>query len=104
MQNEGLSSIELKNPDLRLLNSYMKKHGVEFAAVKDGKDKYTLFFKGKDVDCVKHAFDQYAKKLLKRGKEKQPIKSTLEDAKKIAQELNVGRDKVKNRSKGGLER
>jgi hypothetical protein len=36
-QNEGLSSIELKQPDLRLLNKIMKKHGVNFAAAKDGK-------------------------------------------------------------------
>jgi hypothetical protein len=103
-QNEGLSTIELKHPDLRMLNKIMKKHGVDFAVTKDGKDRHTLFFKGKDVDSVTHAFEQYAKKILKRGKENQPIKRTLTEAKKISQTLSNNRNKEKNRNRGGIER
>ena len=35
----GLSTVELKTPDLRILQRSMKKHNVDFAAVKDGKGK-----------------------------------------------------------------
>jgi hypothetical protein len=103
-QNDGLSTVELKQADLRLLNKTMKKHGVDFAVTKDGKGKHTLFFKGKDVDSVTHAFEQYAKKVLKQSKDKPGIKATLADAKKISQSLSQNRDKEKNRNRGGLVR
>jgi len=98
-QNAGLSSVELKDPNLRLLNSEMKKHGVDFAAVKDGKGKYTLFFKGKDADTLTHAFKQYTGKLTQRAN-RPSISKTLAAMKAAAQSLNAGRDKVKNRDKG----
>ena len=46
----GLATVELKDPHLRTLKDTLKKHGVDFSAVKDGKGQYTLIFKGKDVD------------------------------------------------------
>ena len=103
-QNEGLSSIELKQPDLRLLGKFMKKHGVDFAAAKDGKGKYTLFFKAKDVDCVTHAFKQYVKTVLKQSKGKPSMKATLDNAKKVAKSFEMGKKKEKNRNMGGFER
>ena len=98
-QNAGLSSVELKDPNLRLLNSTMKQHGVDFAAVKDGKGKYTLFFKGKDADTLTHAFKQYTGKLTQWAN-RPSISKTLAAMKAAAQALNAGRDKVKNRDKG----
>ena len=98
-QNAGLTSVELKDPNLRLLNSTMKQHGVDFAAVKDGKGKYTLFFKAKDADSITHAFKQYTQKAVQRAP-KPSISKTLTAAKAAAQALNNGRDKVKNRDKG----
>jgi len=102
--NDGLSTIELKQPDLRLLNSIMKKHGVRFAVAKDGKGMYTLFFKGKDIDSVTHAFEKYAKSVIKRGKECPSITKALAKAKVTAQTLSTNKSKEKNRNKGGLER
>ena len=98
--NDGLSTVELKDPDLRLLHRHMKKHNVDFAAVKDGKGKYTLFFKGKDADSVTHAFKQYTQKLVKQANRKPSINKTLAAAKAAAQALNNGRDKVKNKDRG----
>jgi len=98
--NDGLSTVELKDPDLRLLHRHMKKHNVDFAAVKDGKGKYTLFFKGKDADSVTHAFNQYTQKLVKQASRKPSINKTLAAAKAAAQALNNGRDKVKNKDRG----
>ena len=101
-QNAGLSSMELKSPDLRQLNREMKKAGIDFAPVKTGKGEYLLFFKGRDADAMTHAFNQYTKKLVKQA-EKPSIRKLLADFKDKAAQLNAGRDKVKNRSKGGHE-
>lgn len=96
---DGLSTVELNSPDLRLLYRSMKRHNVDFAAVKDGKGKYTLFFKGKDADSVTHAFKQYTQKLVNRANAPS-IGKMLAAAKQAAQALNAGRDKAKTQSKG----
>jgi predicted DNA-binding protein len=101
--NDGLTSIELTQPDLRLLNRHMKKHGIDFAAVKDGKGKYMLFFKGRDIDSVTHAFKKYTAKNLGRGRG-QSITDKLATAKKEALAINAGRDREKNKSKGAIGR
>jgi len=75
-QNDGLSSIELKDPNLRQLYSAMKKDNIDFSAVKDGKGKYTLFFKGKDAEVMTHAFKQYTHKVVMQNATK-PIKIDL---------------------------
>ena len=96
-----ISTVELKDPNLRELHKAMKKDGVDFAAVKDGNGQYTIFFKAKDVDTMTHALKNYTQKLVKLDKAVKPsIKQTLADAKKQAQTLDAGRDKVKNMSKG----
>jgi hypothetical protein len=100
--NAGLSSIELKDPNLRLLYQTMKENGVDFAPVKDGKGKVTLFFKGRDADALTHAFSQYTQKVTMLEK-KPSIRGTLAAMKQAAQTLNVGRDKVKNLDKGARE-
>jgi hypothetical protein len=98
--NEGLSIIELKDPNLRQLYHAMKKDGIDFAAVKDGKGKYTLFFKGRDADTMTHAFKRYAQKLVKLSHKKPSIEKALAAAKKVAQTLESGRNKEKKRDKG----
>jgi hypothetical protein len=100
--NAGLSSIELKDPNLRLLYQTMKQNGVDFAPVKDGNGKYTLFFKGRDADALTHAFSQYTQKVTMMEK-KPSIRYTLAAMKQKAQTLNAGRDKVKNLGKGARE-
>jgi hypothetical protein len=97
--NEGLSSVELNAPHLRQLQREMKKSNIDFSVVKDGKGKYTLFFKGKNADEMTHAFKRYTNKIVRR-EEKKAIKIELNEAKAAAKALNIGRDKVKNKSKG----
>lgn len=101
-QNVGLSSMELKNPQLRQLNREMKKFKVDFTPKKTGKGEYLLFFKGRDADAMTHAFNQYTKKLVKQA-EKPSIRKMLSAFKEQTAQANTGRDKVKNKSKGGHE-
>jgi len=103
-QNDGLSTLELTDPNLLELSRVMKKHNVDFAAVKDGKGKYTLFFKGKDADAVTHALKQYTQKIVRRTKDKPSIKIDLDEAKKAANAFNKMREKVKDKSRGARGR
>jgi predicted DNA-binding protein len=101
--HDGLSAVELKEPQLRLLYREMKRHNVDFTAVRDGKGKYTLFFKGKDADSITHAFNRYTAKVVKRDN-KRSIGKDLAATKAALQKLNQNRDKEKNRSKGARDR
>lgn len=98
-QNTGLSSMELKDPNLRQLNREMKKCGIDFAPVKTGKGEYLLFFKGRDADAMTHAFNQYTKKLVKQA-EKPSIRKTLSILKEKAAAMNAQRAKTKHKDKG----
>jgi hypothetical protein len=97
--NAGLSSIELKDPNLRLLNKVMRQNSIDFSPVKDGKGQYTLFFKGRDADALTHAFSQYTKKVTEWAA-KPSIGATLTAMKAAAKTLAESRDKVKNLDKG----
>ena len=99
--NADLSTVELKDPNLRQLYKAMKKDEVDFSVLKDGKGQYTLFFKAKDADTMTHALKKYTQKIVTLDKAAKPsIKKTLDEAKKAAQSLDAGKDKVKNISKG----
>lgn len=98
-QNTGLSSMELKDPNLRQLNKEMKKAGIDFSPVKTGKGEYLLFFKGRDADAMTHAFNQYTKKLVKQA-EKPSIRKVLSDFKEKAAAMNAQRAVTKNKDKG----
>ncbi|GHU79963.1 transposase [Clostridia bacterium] len=97
--NAGRSSIELTDPNLRLLKREMNKKSVDFAVEKSGKGKYLLFFKGNDADAMTQAFNSYTQKLVKQA-EKPSIKKTLSKMKAAALEQNAGRDKDKHKSRG----
>lgn len=101
-QNAGLSSLELKDPNLRQLYREMKKSGIDFSPAKTGKGEYLLFFKGRDADAMTFAFEQYTKKLIKQ-EQKPSIRKLIAAMKDKAAQLNEGKDKVKNRNKGGHE-
>jgi hypothetical protein len=100
--NAGLTSIELKDPNQQLLYREMKRNGVDFAALKDGKRQYTLFFKSRDADALTHALQSYTKKLTERAA-RPSIASTLAAAKQAAKTLAANLDKVKNKDKGAPE-
>ena len=101
--HDGLTPLELTDPNLRFLNREMKRAKIDFSVAKDGKGKYTLFFKGKDVDEMTRAFKKYTQKVVTRANGKPSINKTLAAAKAAAAALEAGRDKVKNRSKGALD-
>ena len=122
--NEGLATMELKDPNLRDLYKEMKHKDIDFSCVKDGKGKYTLLFKGKNAEEMTNAFKLYTEKTLAKADikaektfkrdykklekseqraEKKSIRAELKQAKAEAKALEAGRGKVKNRSKGAID-
>ena len=103
-KNDGLSTMPLNTPDLRLLNGIMKKHRIQFAAVKDGKNRYTLFFKARDDASFSHAIQQYANRHLRLNRAGPSLRRNLTAAREQANNLNNNRNAERNRNRGGLER
>ena len=50
-QNAGLSSLELKDPNLRQLNREMKRCGIDFRRSRPARAN-TSCFKGRDADAM----------------------------------------------------
>jgi len=99
------TAISIKNPNLRLLNKYMKKHGVAFAVTKDKEGKYNLFFKSKDIDAMTTAFTRYSVELRRRDRGRTPtITQNLANARQAARAQNNTRTTERNRNRGGIER
>ena len=73
-QNQGVTSIESNDPDIKAFDKVARKYGVDYAVKKvrddDGKSKYIIFFKGRDNDAVTSAFREYTAKSME--KEKKP--------------------------------
>ena len=60
---------------------------------------YLVFFKGRDVDAMTAAFQEFSAKKLNRDK-KPSIRKALAAAKDKSKQLNQSRDKVKKLDKG----
>ena len=102
-QGGGLANIELHNPQLRLLNRVMKNSNVDFSCVKDSTGRYTLFFKANNADEMTQAIKRYTQARIDRA-DKKPIRQTLREAVAAVKKLNKGRDKVKNKDRGAIEK
>lgn len=65
-----------------------KKYGLDYALKKDKSQKppkYIIFFKGKDIDVINMAFEEYSQKQLRQ---KPSIRKTLSKMKELAKTIN----------------
>lgn len=84
----ALSNIEITDQNIKSFESVAKKYGVDYALKKDNSQeppKYLVFFKGKDVDVISMAFDEYSKKQLR---EKPSLRKMLSQMKEKAKSIN----------------
>jgi len=98
-QNQGVSSMELNDPDIRLFDRIAKKYGVDYAIQKDRSEKpprYMIFFKSRDADALTAAFKTFATK-----KEKKNVRPSVLARLKMFQEImkNAVSDKDKHRDR-----
>ena len=65
-QDQGVSNIEINDPSIKEFEKIARKYGVDFAVkkVKGEKNKYLVFFKGRDADALTAAFTEYTDKSL----------------------------------------
>ena len=101
-QNAGVSNIEITDENIKAFEATAKKYGIDFALKKDrstSPPRHLVFFKGRDADVLKAAFDEFSKKKL--TKQKLPsIRKVLSAFKKQAKAINKGREVVKNKDRG----
>ncbi len=84
----ALSNIEITNKNIKSFEPVAKKYGLDYALKKDKSQKppkYIVFFKGKDIDVINMAFQEYSQKQLR---EKPSIRKMLSQMKEIAKTIN----------------
>lgn len=84
----ALSNIEITDKNIKSFESVAKKYGIDYALKKDGSQeppKYLVFFKGKDVDVINMAFNEYSKKQLR---EKPSLRKALSKMCELAKVIN----------------
>ena len=99
-QNQGVSTIESNDPDIKSFERIARKYGVDYAIKKvktEDKPKYVIFFKARDADALTQAFTEYTRKSVE--KEKRP--SVLEKLHSLTEKVQnrvLERMKTKQRS------
>lgn len=67
-QNQGVSSIDIQNTNIRDFEKIANKYGVDYAITRDKTvtpPKYIVFFKARDADALTAAFAEYSNQRLK---------------------------------------
>ena len=90
-QNQGVTRIELDDPDIRSFHRIARKYGVDYAIEKDlsgESPRYLVFFKGRDADAISTVLEKYlAQKLNPESRSfldrlRQPAGETVKEKKK----------------------
>ena len=87
-QNQGVSSIEVTEKNIKDFECIARKYGVDFALKKDRSGeipKYLVFFKARDADALTAAFKDYTKQ-TERKKERPSI---LVKLRKLKEEMTA---------------
>lgn len=98
-QNQGMTSIEITDQNIRSFDRVARKYGVDFAVQKDKSvfpPKYIVFFKGRDADAITAAFTEFTAKAVKKAARP----SVLTELRKFAELVkNTISDRLKNKDK-----
>lgn len=96
-QNQGMTSMEITNENIKCFEKYARKYGVDFALQKDNTQeppKFLVFFKAKDQDAILAAFKDFTFDLTKQV-ERPSVHKKLDNLKEQVKEMSVS--KVKNK-------
>lgn len=78
-QNQGVSSIEVTEKNIKSFDRVARKYGVDYAVKKDrsvSPPRYLVFFKARDADALTAAFTEFTAKTL-RKKERPSVRTRL---------------------------
>ena len=96
-QNQGVSSIDIQNTNIRDFEKIANKYGVDYAITRDKTvtpPKYMVFFKARDADALTAAFAEYSNQRLK-AKDKPSVLKQLGKLKELVASIP---SKVRNKS------
>ena len=96
-QNQGVSSIDIQNTNIRDFEKIANKYGVDYAITRDKTvtpPKYMVFFKARDADALTAAFAEYSNQRLK-AKDKPSVLKQLGKLKDLVASIP---SKVRNKS------
>ena len=96
-QNQGVTSIEVTQKNIKDFEKVARKYGVDFALKKDvtgETPKYIVFFKARDADALTAAFREFTAK-TDRQKEKPSVLEKLRNLKSRSPEIET--PKVRNK-------
>ena len=99
-QNQGVSTLESNDPDIRTFEKIARKYGVDYAIKKvktPDKPKFVIFFKARDADALMQAFNEYANKVTVRENRPSVLKRLQELAVKVQ---NKVLERSKDRQRG----
>lgn len=103
-QNQGVTSIESNDPDIKSFDKVARKYGVDYAVKKvrddDGKFKYIIFFKGRDNDAITSAFKEYTAKSMEKAKKPSVLKKLHEVGEKVQNKvLEISKTKQRGQTR-----
>lgn len=95
-KDQGATSIELNDPNLKEFERIVRKYGVDYAIrqVHGEKPKTLVFFKARDNDAITSVLTELAEKRMRR--EERP--SVLQLLKRL-KEMAASREPVRNKDK-----
>ena len=70
-QNQGMTNIEIDDPDIHAFERIARKYGVDFAVkrAKSDETKYLVFFKARDADALTAAFQEYTDRRVRQAEQ-----------------------------------
>lgn len=98
-QNQGMTSMEITDKNIKCFEKYARKYGVDFALQKDATQvppKFLVFFKGRDQDAILAAFKDFTAEMVKKASRPSVLTQLREIKEKIKDTVI---DKVKNKDK-----
>ena len=86
-QNQGVTTFESNDIDVKGFERYARKYGVDYAIKKvrddTGKAKFIVFFKGRDKDAIDTAMREYVAKAMSPEKKPSIQKKLQEMGEKV---------------------
>ena len=99
---EKVTNIEITDANIKAFDPIAKKNGLTYNVkkIENGKPPtYLVSFRGKDIDVMTEAFREFSSKKLSR-EQKPSIRKALAAFRDKAKQLNMNREKVKNKERG----
>lgn len=97
-QNQGVSNMDVSDKDLKGFEKIARKYNVDYAVrkTKGHPPKYLVFFRARDNDALIGAMEEYTRRKEYKKDHPSIIKRL---SKSLAQSIQRGRDRVKERKK-----